>query len=217
MSRDNQLIRQINIFNNDYITANDTFQYLKSFLNFSDFVLDVGSGSGLVAELISKIIGCNIKCIDVININKSYLPVVIFDGENIPYDDDTFSVVLSCFVLHHSQNPEKLINEMTRVSKSIVLIFEDIPITIFDRLLLKLHNLYSIIKYKSGKLEFHNIEQWEKIFKQNRLRLYRIIKIQKSRQLWNPVSRRLFILKKQKILKQRKFVERRNAVSQAVF
>jgi len=192
------LIQKLNIFRNEHITAENTFQYLKGYLKKSDFILDVGSGTGILAELIKKEIRSTIRCIDVTNINKTNLSLIIFNGKNIPFNDNTFSVVLCCFVLHHSQNQEKLIKEMKRVSKSKIFIFEDIPLTFFDRIMFKFHSLHSEMRYKSRRLEFHNMEEWKEIFEKNNLNIEKIIEIKKSRQLWYPVSRRLFILKKQK-------------------
>ncbi len=188
-------VNKLNIFNNDVITAENTFHYLKDYLNKDDFVLDVGSGTGFVADLLSKNIGCKTNCIDVLDINKTNLPLTLFEGTKIPFKSNAFSVVLCCFVLHHAKDQEKLLKEIRRVSKSKILIFEDIPINFIDKILFMGHDLISRFRYKSERLVFHDVEGWIDIFKNNGLKVEKIIEIDKRRQLWYPVSRRLFVLR----------------------
>lgn len=189
-------LNSINFFRNEVITSENTFQYLKDHLTVSDFVLDVGTGTGLVADLIRKKIKCGIFVIDVFNLNRTKTPILTYDGKNIPFCNNTFSAVLCCFVLHHTEYQELVIKEMKRVTSSKIYIFEDIPITIVDKIMLKIHDLRSRVKYNSKKLQFRRIEEWKEIFKKYDLQIERIIVINKSRQWWNPVSRRLFILNK---------------------
>lgn len=189
-------LNKINFFRNEVITSENTFQYLEYHLTESDFVLDVGTGTGLVADLIRKKINCGIFVIDVFNLNRTSTPILPYDGKNIPFRNNTFSAVLCCFVLHHTEYQELVIKEMKRVTSSKIYVFEDIPITIVDKIMLKIHDLRSRVKYKSKKLQFRRSEDWQEIFKKYDLRIERIIVINKSRQWWNPVSRRLFILNK---------------------
>ena len=53
----NMFIQKLNIFNNERITAENSFQYLKKYLKKSDNILDVGSGTCLLAKLIKERIG----------------------------------------------------------------------------------------------------------------------------------------------------------------
>jgi ubiquinone/menaquinone biosynthesis C-methylase UbiE len=107
-----------NIKKKDIRIAENTFSYISPFIDPSDEVLDVGSGQCLVADLIQKRITDKIKCIDVIDINKSLVPLSIFDGQNIPFPDNTFDVILCNFVLHHTIDQEILINEIKRATRA---------------------------------------------------------------------------------------------------
>ena len=189
-------LKNINFFRNEVFTSENTFQYLEDHLNESDFVLDVGAGTGLVADLIRKKIKFGIFGIDIFNLNRIQTSILTYDGKNIPFCNNTFSAVLCCFVLHHTEYQEPMIIEMKRVTSSKIYIFEDIPITIFDKIMLKIHDLRSRVKYNSKKLQFRRSEDWQEIFKKYDLKIERIIVINKSRQWWNPVSRKLFILNK---------------------
>lgn len=180
----------------DKIGRNATFNYLKNYLKRSDTILDVGSGTGIIAKLIKEKTGAKIKCIDIIDISKTDIPVKIYDGKNIPYKNDSFSVVMCNFVLHHCTDLEKVIREMKRVSKSKIFILEDIPESLFDRFFISFHVLFSKISYGSKKMEFHNIWEWKEIFRKHKLKIHKIVKIRRFMPFWYPVTRRLFILKK---------------------
>lgn len=190
-----------NMFNREQLLAEKTFLVLQKYLTQSDYILDVGTGTGLVAELISRRIGAKIECIDVIDVNQSSMNLKIYDGKNIPFEDNTFSKVICCFVLHHSQYPKKLIREIKRVSKSKIFILEDTPTTLLDRLLAHFHSLFSKPRYGSKNMKFHDVEGWKKIFKECNLITGNgnIIEIKKTRDPLYPVSRRMFILRTKKV------------------
>ena len=50
------------------------------------------------------------------------IPVVAFDGTTIPYPDNSQDVVLFVDVLHHTRDPQVLLNEAARVAKRRVII-----------------------------------------------------------------------------------------------
>lgn len=189
-------IKKLNFFRNEIITAENTFLYLKNLITAGDFILDVGAGTGLVADLIRKNTKCDIQGIDIVNHNRTQSPILLYDGKNFPFCDNSFSAVICCFVLHHTENQEQIIKEINRITSSRIYIFEDIPITFLDNILLKIHDYCSRHKYKSKKLAFRKIEDWQEVFRIQNLEVAQIIEINKSRQWWNPVSRRLFILHK---------------------
>lgn len=177
-------------------SAENTFSYVKHFINPTDEVLDVGSGMGLVADIIWKNITKKIRCIDVIDINRSSVPLSIYDGKYIPFPDDTFDVVLCAFVLHHMTDQEILIKEMIRASRSRIIILEDTPQNIIDRIFNLNHAITSKIKYKSGKMKFHTSEEWQKIFADLGLIIEKIVEISKDRDPFYPTNRRVYVLKK---------------------
>ena len=82
-------------------------------------VLDVGCDDG---KLSSGLQADSVVGIDPYVPEETYIPVVEFDGYNIPFGDKEFDTVFCQTVLHHSRDPEKLINEMRRVGKRIVIV-----------------------------------------------------------------------------------------------
>jgi SAM-dependent methyltransferase len=86
-------------------------------------ILDVGAGSGLLARVISsKRPDVSIRGIDVLPREQSHIPVEIFDGCKIPFENGAFDVVLFVDVLHHTEDPTILLREAARVAASDVLI-----------------------------------------------------------------------------------------------
>jgi SAM-dependent methyltransferase len=86
-------------------------------------VLDVGCGDGLVSAVLqSKRPDLLVRGIDVLARAQTHIPVELFDGSRIPFDDRSFDVVLFSDVLHHTDDPTVLLREAWRVAKDSVLI-----------------------------------------------------------------------------------------------
>lgn len=95
------------------------------FLEQSQTIIDIGSGTGNVAELLKKM-GKKVTPLDVQDL--SFAPgitPIIYNGEKIPFPDSTFDAALLVCVLHHTKNPENLLKEAKRVAKKIIVV-EDI-------------------------------------------------------------------------------------------
>jgi SAM-dependent methyltransferase len=81
-------------------------------------VLDVGSGDGLLANLIRQrrpdleMIG-----IDVLIRDQTHIPIQSFDGKHIPFNDESFDIVMFIDVLHHTEDPCFLLGEAVRVAR----------------------------------------------------------------------------------------------------
>jgi SAM-dependent methyltransferase len=86
-------------------------------------VLDIGSGDGSIALTIqNQQPGVEIVGIDVLVRPNAAIPVKKFDGRTIPYADASFDVVMAVDVLHHTDDPQILLNEAARVTRKHVLI-----------------------------------------------------------------------------------------------
>jgi SAM-dependent methyltransferase len=86
-------------------------------------VLDVGSGDGLLGQLISQIRSdVTIKGIDVLVRPHTHIPTEKYDGERIPYGDTSFDGVMFVDVLHHTTDPMILLREAARVARSTIVI-----------------------------------------------------------------------------------------------
>jgi len=97
-------------------------------------VLDVGCGDGLLDKLILQrrpdleITGC-----DVLVRPDTHIRVLGFDGATLPADDRSYDVVLFVDVLHHTNDPRRLLVEAARVAR--------------DRLVIKDHTADGLLAY----------------------------------------------------------------------
>ena len=81
----------------------------------TDKVLDVGCGTGLSTLLFNcPKFGVD-PTLELLQQAKSRMPVVQGHGEDLPFKDNTFSIVICLTALHNFSDPEKALLEMKRV------------------------------------------------------------------------------------------------------
>jgi SAM-dependent methyltransferase len=86
-------------------------------------VLDVGCGDGTIAKSwMANRPDISVQGIDVLVRPGTKISVHAFDGQFIPFEDNSFDVVSFVDVLHHADNALQLLREARRVSKTCVLI-----------------------------------------------------------------------------------------------
>ena len=90
-------------------------------------ILDVGCGDGLLAHTIrQRRPDIEITGIDVLVREETHVPVEAFDGKRIPYGDASFDLVMFVDVLHHAEDPSRLLREAVRVARQALLIKDHI-------------------------------------------------------------------------------------------
>jgi ubiquinone/menaquinone biosynthesis C-methylase UbiE len=103
------------------------------------YLLDVGTGTGEIAQAICKLRPeLIISGVDVKIRPKTFIPVVAYDGNRLPFGDDVFDAVITIDVLHHCNDPIAMLKECSRVSKKWVLIKDHISETPLDKATLRL-------------------------------------------------------------------------------
>lgn len=85
-------------------------------------VVDIGAGTGLVAEAVCAATDANATLLDVVDYNRSSLPLRLYDGHALPFEARAFDVALLVFVLHHSTNPQGTLQEAGRVADRLVIL-----------------------------------------------------------------------------------------------
>lgn len=92
-------------------------------------ILDVGAGDGHVSRALHNY---DMTMIDVESKNSD---VIIYDGENIPFEDNSFDLVICVYVLHHISDDKRddFLRELSRVAKHVI-VFEDLPDTSLTKL-----------------------------------------------------------------------------------
>jgi SAM-dependent methyltransferase len=101
-------------------------------------VLDIGCGDGTIGSLIAQqrpdvsIQGVEFKVRP-----RCKIECRSFDGLEIPFPSTSFDVCLFVDVLHHTQDPEGLLREAARVSRSLVLIKDHLDENFVDHATLR--------------------------------------------------------------------------------
>ena len=133
-------------------------------------ILDVGCGDGSISDNIGKLNQNKIllQGVEYIPRTISKIPVVQFDGINLPFDTGSFDVIIVCDVIHHIPSEEAIIQllmECGRVAKYGVII-KDHPIeNKFDRAFISVMDW--IGNYGSGipmPFKFPSRKEWQQIF-----------------------------------------------------
>lgn len=141
-------------------------------------VLDLGAGEGFVGEALQKRMGHHVTLVDVVDFNKSALPLLLFDGAHLPYPDRSFDVVILYFVLHHAKDPEAVLKEAWRVARLQVLIVESVYDHPRERWLLeRLDRLANRIrsggkmKVQEEHLYFRTVDAWTQLFETREMKM----------------------------------------------
>jgi SAM-dependent methyltransferase len=86
-------------------------------------VLDLGCGDGSIAVALMKLRpDLRVEGVDVFIRPKTHIPVTRFDGETLPFDEESFDFVTIVDVLHHTNDPAALLAEAARVSRRSVIV-----------------------------------------------------------------------------------------------
>ncbi len=81
-------------------------------------VLDIGCGDGsLAALLLETRHDLSITGLEVLKRPTPRIPVILFDGKHIPFEDHSFDIVMFVDVLHHTVDPMVLLREAARVAR----------------------------------------------------------------------------------------------------
>jgi SAM-dependent methyltransferase len=86
-------------------------------------ILDIGCGDGQISELIlSKVEGASIAGIDVMERSIANISVTKYDGLTIPLEDNSVDTCVFVDVLHHAEQPLRVMQEAGRVARKSVII-----------------------------------------------------------------------------------------------
>jgi SAM-dependent methyltransferase len=133
-------------------------------------VLDLGAGEGYVGEAAAHLTGAAVSLADVLPLNRTALPFTRLVGERLPFSDEHFDTTLLIFVLHHAENPRRLLSEAVRVSRDSVILAESVHGGPFHhRLLTRLDKAANRLRSggamsaQESHLHFRTEEGWKRL------------------------------------------------------
>jgi len=136
-------------------------------------VLDLGAGEGYVGQAIQQALGARVTLADIVPMNRTALPHVVYKGRTLPFDDKAFDVTVLYFVLHHAQDQRWVLREALRVSRNRVLVVESVFEGTWDRRLLgfldRLANRLrsgGLMKAQEEYLHFRTRAAWRDFFEE---------------------------------------------------
>lgn len=133
-------------------------------------IIDIGTGNGGLEKVLIEE-GYEIKGIDIKN--KSLFNAVVptvYDGKTFPFANDAFDMSLFITVLHHTPNPEKLIEEAKRCSQKMIIV-EDIYRNTFQKYLTFFTDSLVNLEFKGHPHTNKTDEEWKAFFKKMNLKL----------------------------------------------
>jgi len=121
----------------DVMNRNKYFSEIKEYIPKFTNILDFGAGRCELSTYLK-----NRNYVTSVDIYRGCKDAHVYDGYTLPYDDDSFDVVVCMFVLHHIPHHKKIIEELKRVCAKRIIIIEDMPQTFYQYLISKLHYLF---------------------------------------------------------------------------
>ncbi len=132
-------------------------------------ILDVGAAEGWVGtELRNRRPDWNVLSVDVIHMQHTKTPAVLYDGWNLPFRDKSIDTAYAIFVLHHCRFPDRVIREVHRVVRDRFIVMESVYRTQVHRRALEFLdgrvNAFRSNGKMSRPLHFDTIEGWKARF-----------------------------------------------------
>lgn len=99
-------------------------EMLASYLTGIKSILDIGTGSSISIHFFArKYPEIEFVTADIADMRQEKeLPFVLYDGRRLPFDDSSFDLTVLNEVLHHTNDPEPVLREASRVGETIIVV-----------------------------------------------------------------------------------------------
>ena len=150
--------------------ARRKLQRFGQFLHAGERVLDIGSGNGSVTFLLRRR-AIRATPLDVKNRSLADdLQPTLYNGQSMPFATNSFDTALLLTVLHHTSNPQQVIQEARRVARRIVIV-EDIYDSRVEQLLTYAMDSVMNLQFFNHPRQNRPDGEWRDLFASMGLRL----------------------------------------------
>ena len=176
--------------------ANHIIREILPYIKPYSEVLDIGSGSGIIAKQIANKLKVKIALVDVVDKKKVDLPLTLYNGNKLPFKDKSFDAALLIFVLHHAEDPQVVLSEAKRVVRDKIIVYEDIITrNPFDKIDSFLHGFaFNKAWNLQNEATFKSEMEWREIFKKLDLKIIKVYPLPVRARIFYPVYRVQFVL-----------------------
>jgi ubiquinone/menaquinone biosynthesis C-methylase UbiE len=137
-------------------------------------LLDLGAGEGYVTTALRQQAEVWACAVDIGPYQRASEPYLIYDGGRLPFRDATFDTALVSLALHHCADPERVLDEALRVTRSRLIILESVYRNRWERFWLeRLDGALNRYRHRGEMplpLAFKSPQQWQQLFDNRHLR-----------------------------------------------
>lgn len=137
------------------------------FLKTSQKIVDIGCGKGLVTKLLRQK-GKKVTAVDVKSFKypREISDVILYDGQKLPFPNNSFDTALLITVMHHTPNPSIVFKEAARVGKEIVIV-ETTYRNLWQKNYTVVVDSMVNLQPKFYKDSYKSDNEWRELFKDN--------------------------------------------------
>ncbi len=160
--------------------AQRKYDWVKDWIDKDQKLLEVGSGPGSILEVFRSY-GHKVTGLDIADSSfRQDLKSDIYDGQTMPYVDNQFDTTLLLTMLHHTPDPDHIIQEAMRVSKRLIII-EDVYDTSFQAAYTKFTDSITNMEFIGHPHTNRSDPEWQRSFTKHGLKLihrkiYKLVK-----------------------------------------
>jgi len=133
-------------------------------------ILDIGGGWGFYQEPLERL-GHSVLVLDVVRPRLQKAVLLLYDGQKFPLDDESFDVSLVITALHHIEDPELILQEAKRVTRSKIIVVEDVFHHGLGRLWTQWRDQILNFEFVGHPCNFKTQAEWNTVFNRQGLRV----------------------------------------------
>ena len=147
------------------------FKLYKDYLLKNSHIVDIGTGSGQFSAVLQDK-GYNVTAVDIVDkTNTNDIAPVVYDGQQLPFQGESFDISMLITVLHHCPDPEQVFAEAVRVSRKRIFILEDVYSNwVMKRLTWFMDSLMNL-EFAGHPHSNKSEAEWENLFNKHNLKV----------------------------------------------